>query len=534
MLREYQQRALNELYAWFGENDEGNPVVNLPTGSGKSHIIAELCKDAIQSWPSTRILMMSHVKELIEQNADKMRGHWPNAPLGVYSAGMNRRDIDQITFASIQSVRARARQIGHRDLILIDECHLINNRAQGNYRKLIAALTEINPNVRVIGLTATPYRLGQGLLTDGELFHDIIEPVTIPELVRGGYLAPLKSKHTEAMIDTSKVHKRGGEFVAGELQSAADAITQQAISEIIARAADRRHWILFCAGVSHAEHCAAELDSYGIPAACITGKTPKGERARLIQQFKAGEITALTNADVLTTGFDAPDTDLIAFLRPTMSPALYVQMAGRGMRLKKHTDHCLVLDFAGNVEDHGPLTGVTPPKMSGEGGGEAPAKACPECDELVHSSIMMCPECGYVWPKKEKEMRLSNADIMGIQATEMEVTDWTWSKHTSQKSGKSMVKVKYYGGLSDPVVTEYHCVEHGGIVGTRALAAVARIADKCGLLQQEAPNDLSDMARWLNQGTPPSIILYHKRGKFYEIEDRIWYGGNEKRLDRTG
>src|SRR5690606_8310591 len=141
---------------------------------------------------------------------------------------------------------------------------------------------------------------------------------------------------------------------------------------------------------------------------------------------------ALTNADVLTTGFDAPNTDLIAFLRPTMSAALYVQMAGRGMRLKEHTDHCLVLDFAGNVETHGPITGVVPPSAPGEGTGEAPAKVCPECDELVHTSVMDCPECGYHWETKPKEMKLSNADIMGIQATEMLVTDWMWSRHVSR------------------------------------------------------------------------------------------------------
>lgn len=524
MLRDYQQRSIDQLYDWMIQHN-GNPVLVLPTGSGKSHIVAALCKDALQSWPDTRILMMSHVKELIEQNAEKMRQHWPNAPLGIYSAGMNRRDIDHITFASIQSVRKLAQHIGHRDLIVIDECHLINNRQQGVYRQLIKQLTEINPLLRVVGLTATPFRLGQGLLTDGEsaLFDGIIEPVTINELVSRGFLAPLKSKHTEAMIDTSRVRKRGGEFIPGQLEKASDAITEAAISEIISRSGDRQHWILFCAGVAHSEHCADELNAYGIDAACITGKTPKGERARLISDFKAGRLKALTNADVLTTGFDAPNTDLIAFLRPTMSPALYLQMAGRGMRVKDHTDHCLVLDFAGNVETHGPITGVQPPKMSsGDGGGESPAKACPECDELVHTSIMICPECGYTWPKKEKEWRLSNADIMGIEAQEMTVTDWKWSKHTSQRSGKEMIKVKYYGTLADPVVTEYHCITHPGNVGTKALLDVKRIVDKAGLNEPDAPTDLKELAAWIEQGQPPSMIKYHKRGKFFDVEDRIW------------
>ena len=523
MLRDYQQRAIDQLYQWLADND-GDPVLNLPTGSGKSHIVAALCKDALKSWPETRILMASHVKELVEQNAEKMRQHWRNAPLGIYSAGMNSRDIDHITFASIQSIRNRHYAIGHRDLMIVDEAHTINNKAQGGYRQLIDQLRQINPALRVVGLTATPYRLGQGLLTEGgdALFDGIIEPVTVRELVDRGFLAPLKSKHTDAMIDTSQIKKRGGEFIASQASEAADAITQQAVSEIIKRADDRRHWLLFCSGVDHAYHVRDELRSYGIAAETITGKTPKGERARIIQQFKAGTIKALTNADVLTTGFDAPNTDLIAFLRPTMSAALYVQMAGRGMRLKDHTDHCLVLDFAGNVEEHGPITGVQPPKMKGQGGGECPVKTCPECDELLHASLMKCPECGYLFPKQEKELRLSNADIMGIEPQEMTITDWRWRKHTSQRSGKEMVKVTYYGQLSDMPVTEYHPITHEGNVGLRALAAVARIADKAGLVQTDAPDDLSELASWLNSGKPPSIIRYHKRGKFYDVSDRIW------------
>jgi DNA repair protein RadD len=525
MLRDYQRRAIDQLYEWLSKND-GNPVLVLPTGSGKSHIVAALCKEAVQGWSDTRILMMTHVKELVEQNSAKMREHWPNAPMGVYSAGMRSRDIDQITFASIQSIRSIASRIGHRDLVIIDESHLINNKAQGTYRQVIKELRDINPALRVIGLTATPYRLGQGLLTDGEnaLFDDIIESVTIRELVEAGHLAVLKSKHTDAVIDTSKVKKRGGEFIAGQLQEASDAITAAAISEIIARADGRKHWILFCTGVAHAEHCADELRSYGISAECITGATPKGEREQIIADYKAGRIQALTNADVLTTGFDAPDTDLIALLRPTMSPALYIQMVGRGMRLKSHTDHCLVLDFAGNVETHGPITGVNPPRMAGEGGGEAPAKTCPDCDEMVHTSVMKCPECGYQWEHKPKPLNLSNADIMGLEPNAMAVTDWRWRKHVSTRSGKEMVMVKYYGGLSDPVVTEYHPITHEGMTGSRALATLARITDKAGLSQSDAPQDLNHLAAWLNKGAPPSTIYYMKKGKFYDVKDRIWTG----------
>ena len=156
MLRPYQQRAIDQLYKWLESND-GHPCLVLPTGSGKSHIIAELCKDALQNWPDTRILMLSHVKELIEQNAAKLRQHWPNAPLGIYSASIGKRQFGEpITFAGIQSVRKKAGQLGHVDLLIVDECHLISHKDEGGYRTLINQLAWINPKLRVIGLTASP------------------------------------------------------------------------------------------------------------------------------------------------------------------------------------------------------------------------------------------------------------------------------------------------------------------------------------------------------------------------------------------
>lgn len=523
MLRDYQRRSIDMLYEWFSKNPEGNPCLVLPTGSGKSHVVAAFCKEAVQSWPSTRILMLTHVKELIEQNAEKMLLHWPNAPLGIYSASLRQADIDQITFAGIQSAAKKAHQIGHVDLIVIDECHMINNKESGGYRTLIRDLTEINPALRVVGLSATPYRLGQGRLTDGDeaLFNDLVEPVTVTELVQRGFLAPLKSKHTSAMIDTSKVKKRCGEFVAKDLETASDQITEQAVAEIVARADNRQHWLIFCSGVAHAEHVSDELQAHGIRSECLHGGHTKAQRESILEAFTSGEIQALTNANILTTGFDYPDIDLIAFLRPTMSPSLYVQMAGRGMRLKSHMDHCLILDFAGNVEKHGPITAVQPPRPGGKGGGDTPIKICPECDEQVHLSVMDCPECGYHWEAKPKPYVLSNADIMGIEPEEMRCTDWRWSAHTSSRSGKEMVKVKYYGDLSDPVITEYLPIDHGGYAGHKALATLGVMAHRSGV-QGYMPDSMDEVAEWMNSAPHPDSIQYHKRGKFYEVTERTW------------
>jgi DNA repair protein RadD len=172
MLRDYQQRSINQLYDWLSHNS-GNPCLVLPTGAGKSHVIAALCKDALQSWPETRILMLTHVKELIEQNAQKMRQHWPNAPMGIYSAGMGQKILGEpITFAGIQSIRKHADQVGHVDLVIIDECHLVNHNDEGGYRTFLSDIYRTNPNVRVIGLTASPYRLGHGYIIEKPAIFD--------------------------------------------------------------------------------------------------------------------------------------------------------------------------------------------------------------------------------------------------------------------------------------------------------------------------------------------------------------------------
>ena len=527
MLRDYQQRTIDQLYQWFADGRKGHPCIELPTGSGKSHIVAALCKEAIQTWPETRILMLTHVKELIEQNAEKMRDHWPNAPLGIYSAGMRRRDIGEpITFAGIQSVRNKADQIGHVDLVLIDECHLVSHKQEGGYRKLIDDLTSINPALRVIGLTATPYRLGHGYITDEPaLFSDIIAPVSIEELIFKKHLAPLRSKLTNHKLSVDGVHKRGGEYIDSELQAAVDTDDHNVsvVDEVISLAGDRRSWLFFCAGVRHAHNVADILTARGITSACIVGDTPKAERERIIAGFKFGEIRALTNANVLTTGFDHPDLDLIAMLRPTLSTGLYVQMAGRGMRPKSHADHCLVLDFAGVVQTHGPITAVNPKKATGKGEGEAPVKACENCFELNHISAKECVACGEPFPiPKPIKQTLHDDDIMGLDATEMSVTEWQWRRHISRASGKEMLMVTYYGALSDKPVNEYLTVMHDGYAGQKARVSLVKIASNAGVHGVTLDNQLDDVAFDLNKATPPALIKFRQDGKFYRVTDRRW------------
>jgi DNA repair protein RadD len=258
-----------------------------------------------------------------------------------------------------------------------------------------------------------------------------------------------------------------------------------------------------------------------VSAATVTGDMPMNERDEIINDFKSGKIMALTNAQVLTTGFDYPDIDLIAMLRPTMSPGLYMQMAGRGMRPKSHTDHCLVLDFAGVVETHGPITCVRPPNKAGEGTGEAPVKVCANCGELCHLAAKVCPACGTAFPPSEPpKLKLRDDDIMGVTSKRLDVQTWSWRTHVSRSSGKEMLACTYYGELSDAPVREYFVVKHEGYAGSRALQEVAKIAYKAGVSPKY--QDLDEICLELNKGNPPVNVRFVNDGKFYKVTRRLW------------
>ena len=528
-LRDYQQRSIDQLYDWIRTN-QGHPCLELPTGAGKSLIVAQLCIDAVKNW-NGRVLMITASKELIRQNADKLRTMWPGAPLGIYSAGLRKRQLGEpITFAGIQSVRSRAAELGHQDLIIIDECHLINHEAAGSYRTLIDALLVINPNARVIGLTATPYRLGHGLITDEPaIFNDIIQPTSIEELVYKGFLSPLRSKLTGLKYDTSQVSKRGGDFIEKDLALAVDSDAQNdaVVRETIAIAGDRKAWLFFCSGVLHAVHMRDTLNAYGITAECITGDTPSGKRDEILRAYTNGEIRAVTNANVLTTGFDYPAIDLIALCRPTMSPALYVQMGGRGLRIDPNKVDCMVLDFAGVVARHGPITAVEPPdKTSSSGNGEAPTKVCEKCHEIVAAACRLCPTCGESFPEPEKaNLTLHDDDIMQSETQEMEVESWHWIEWESKKSGLKMLRCDYYGkAFDDPQISEYLCLRHEGFAKKKAVAALKEICKHTGL-ELDSEDGLAAMVPLLANARPPEKLGYKKDGKFWRILGTTWPSG---------
>ncbi len=540
-LRDYQQRAIVMLYNWLACN-AGNPCIVAPTGSGKSWIIAALCEDVLRQWPDSRILILSHVKELLSQDADKIVQAWPDAPVGLYSAGLNHRDVDRITVAGIQSVWRRPEELGKIDLAVVDEAHLINHSDSGMYRSLLKDLKGRNPLLRVVGLTATPYRLGHGLITEGEnrIFDGLIEPVTIAELVARGFLAPLRSKFPAKTLDVEGVHKRGGEYVESELQLAVDTDANNAeiVKETLARAGDRKAWLFFCTGVEHAFHMRDELRRAGISTATVVGDTPAAERVEILENFKSGRVKALTNVDVLTTGFDYPGIDLLAMCRPTLSPGLYVQMAGRGMRVAKGKADCLVLDFAGNVAAHGPITSVAIPK--GKRAAEKKCvRKCPECDEIVALGVKVCPACGHEFPAPERKPQImalhGRDDIMGVEPSEMELRGWFWSVQHSSRNGLPMLRVDYDSRdfVRSISVSEYLCLMHGGFAeqkGFKTLRYLMRcsgVADKypdamtLGVIKNE--DELRELAQLMNEESrSPAKVYCVREGKYYRVVSREW------------
>jgi len=415
-LRPYQTEAVDAVYEHLRTRDD-NPCVVIPTAGGKTPVMATICRDAVQRWGG-RVLILAHVKELLEQAVEKLHIMAPDLwqRIGVYSAGLKSRDTEHpIIVAGVQSVYRRAAELDRFDLVLIDESHMIPPDGDGMYRTFLAEARVVNPNVRLIGLTATPFRMTSGMICGPQnLLNHVCYEVGVRELIVQGYLCPLKTKAGKQKVDTSGLHIRGGEFVAGEVESLMDddATVQAACREIVEHTADRKSALIFAAGIQHARHVVGVLEELGQECGFVCGETLALERANTLSRFKEGRLKYLVNVNVLTTGFDAPNIDCVALLRPTNSPGLYYQMVGRGFRLHPGKADCLVLDFGGNIVRHGPVDALQV-KAPGGGNGEAPAKECPECQAVVHAAYATCPECGYEFPPPERQRHESSRRLSG-------------------------------------------------------------------------------------------------------------------------
>ena len=553
--RDYQVFAVESVFNYFKEGNSGNPLIAMPTGTGKSIIIAELVKQALAQYPSTRIMMLTHVKELIEQNYDKLKTIWPTSPAGIYSAGVGRKEtMYPITFGGVQSVVKNPAQFGHIDLLVIDECHRVPATKNTSYRKVIEFLKKVNPYLKVIGLTATPYRMGTGTLLDGGIFSDICCDATSFDafnwFIDQGYLCTLSPFTTATQIDITGVEKQGGDYVQSQLQKATDKeeITHDAVAEMVhaCEQQGRNHWLVFGTGVEHVDHIVTEIQEQGYTAVGVHSKMPAKKRDENIKLFLDKKVTALVNMGVLTTGFDAPFVDMLGILRATQSPSLWVQILGRGTRTNyadgfdlstaqgrldaiAHSDKpdCLVLDFAGNTKRLGPVNDPVLPKKKGKGGGEAPVRECDQCGFLMHASLRACPKCGKVFPPQVKFSANASKDELVAKKkrdttpiVEVYKVDKMFFTRKGGRAGKpDYIEISYHTGLRKfgmPL-----CLEHEGYARKKA-RDWWRDATNCEI---GVPETISEALQRFDECREPKNIRVHVNKKPYAQILQVDYDG---------
>lgn len=487
MLRDYQQAALDATLKFFQDHpaERSNPLIAMPTGTGKSWVIAALLRLIYQWQPDARVLMLTHVKKLIEQNFEKLVTLWSTAPAGIYSAGLKRRELDnRITYAGIASLIHVAESLGKVDLVIVDEAHLVSHKGETMYRHLFEVLYAVNPKLKIIGLSATCYRMGLGSLTEGGIFsHVAFDLTTIKAfnwLISQGYLAPLHAIGTDYQLDASDVRISGGEYVQKDLQEKFDHrdINLAVCREICNIAHGKRHrWKVFASGIEHAEHISAILNGWGISTVAIHSKLERDEHDRRFRDYVDGRVTCAVSMDEMTTGVDIPEMDFIAVLRPTRSTARWVQLLGRGTRpapWAAKTD-CLVADFTNNTRDLGPINDPVLPqsprarKSAGGVAAAAPCRQCTECKSWVHASIGTCPYCGHVFATPSKlQSKAAGLEVMKLKedepiVEEVPVDSITYNKH--EKKGRPTSMVVGYHCVRDGIprmFREYVCLEHDG------------------------------------------------------------------------
>ena len=533
--RDYQENAIKSAIDYL-KGQPHNPLVVAPVGAGKSLIAAEIAKRLFQENDRTRILILAHVKELLLQNEAALKKQLPTAQTSFYCASLNEKKAHApFVFASIQSIGKKAYGIPVFDYAIIDECHLISPNAQTTYQKFIGEMTLRNPDFKVIGLTGTPYRADTGRIDEGEgrLFHEVCYDISMIELIESGYLVPVNTPKTLTQFDASglKIDSRTKDYREKDLQElTSDQVkNESAVQEIVNYGTNRKKWLIFTSGIAHCEQVLKIVKSNGIKVDMITGNTPKRMRDRIIKQYKEGDLQCLVNVAVLTTGFNNPAIDLIAFIRPTRSPVLYVQCVGRGMRtiganiydsIAAGKQDCLLLDFGGVVKDLGPIDQVNVKKKKKDGDGDAPIKQCPECFEFLHAAVRFCTNCDFEFVYELNVQKESDKEVAALstfidEPFTVDVDHVYYDLH--KKKGKTpSMKVTYIcGGES---YMEWVCFEHSGYARTKAIEwhkeriiANTEIPDNA---ESAAVNAQNNQPYWYLE---PESITVQKKGKYYTI-----------------
>lgn len=530
--RWYQDECEAAFFNYF-EHNNGNPLFALPTGSGKGVVIARILKRIMEYFPNQRIVVATHVKELVRQNHKQLLRAWSHAPAGIYSAGLNRKDIGSpITFVGIASIATSAvlEMLGHVDLLFVDEVHLVGD--DGMYLQVIEALKLRNPYLKVIGFTATPWRHGMGLLTNGPIFTDIPYNICdIPGFARlfaEGYLVPPRAVKVTEEIDFSGVKLTAGEYSTKGMNEVTknEEHTWKALNEAVARGHDRNCRLVFCTGVEHAILAAQMLKYMGLRTEAVHSKMSDGARDDIMKAYLNGEFDTLTNNGICTTGLDHPPIDHIIILRKTTRVGLWVQILGRGTRPFElngwNKQDCLVSDHGGNARSLGTIDDPYIPKMKGKGSGDAPVKICPACDSYNHTSARVCAFCGEPFETKigykEKAFDdvLVRSDLPVMEDYKVSHVYYTQHiKRNAEPGHKPVLKAVYHCGMQS--FTEVIAIEAVGFGAKRARDWWRQRFPAEGFV----PSTVAEAMQYVDRLVPPKTIKVWVNKKYPEI---IEYG----------
>jgi DNA repair protein RadD len=514
----HQEKATKATFDFFEEHPDGNPLIVVPVGGGKSLLIAEFIKRAISMYSNTNFIVLSHVAKLVKQDAEHLLGQWPEAAISFYCDKLKQKSFaGQTIFATIHSIYKQAYNIPKRiDIIMVDEAHIVSPEDATMYRKFIGDLLKINPYLKVIGYTGTDFRATEGKLTEGEnkLFTDVAFRIPMIYLIEKGFLCPLVTpkEGIKTRMSTAGVKSRGGDYIDSQLQKAVDVdhITIACVDEIVYHGAKRNKWLIFTAGIDHCRNVRDEIRSRGISCEMLTSEDDDNEE-ELYKAYERGDFKCLVTVGKATTGVNIPAIDLIAFMRPTRSPVLYVQMGGRGMRLFPGKFDCLLLDFGGVIDELGPIDLVDAKKMLRKGDGQAPTKTCPQCQSTCFAGVRECLDCGYQFP--EAPLAITEQASQGAAMSTQIEPEWynvlsvNYTKH--EKAGKPPSMCVVYNTLSG---------QFREWVGYEAFYTREK-AFKWHKQRSELPPPRKVDEALKMTFKRPKRVLVRKAGKYFEITD---------------
>lgn len=390
-LRPYQTESIDLLRKAFAEKHK-RVILCLPTGAGKTVVFSEMVRRAAEK--GTRTLVLTDRLELFDQTF-KSLGRVGVTPQMIHAKG--NFTIDPLAMVSVGMVETVKRRMDkgatlQPDLIVIDEAH------KGNFTRIL----ELMPDARVIGATATP---------EGKHFYryytDIVQNIDIPDLVEQGYLAECRAFQMQE--DLSDLKTRAGEYTEESLFGHYN--SQKLFDGVIEQYRDKANGtkaIVFNVNIAHSENMTKAFNDAGIRSECVTSKTPKDERARILRAFSQGLFPVLNNCGILTTGYDEPTIETVIMNRATKSLPLWLQCCGRGSRVIPNVKtQFTVLDFGLNHDQHGMwaeprIWKIKKPREKGQQA--APVKECPKCQALVFASARTCRHCGHEFPFEAKPL----------------------------------------------------------------------------------------------------------------------------------